>query len=321
MLLAIFPSNSDSLVNFMQLELKPYSACKVLVVDDEPISRMLLTSILEPFVTCIAASSGQEAIDHCAMHKPDLILLDMNMPDIDGLTVCRTLKENTETANIPVVFVTSTIDVETENMCWEVGASDFVLKPVTASTLVHRIKNHLQGKLRTELLERMTFHDQLTGLYNRLYLSNEIPLLVKQVARDYGTVGVVMMDIDFFKLYNDTYGHLQGDICLQQVSAVIAEHARRPKDAAVRFGGEEFMLVLPYTDLNGVKTVAEGIVAAIRNENITHYAGKGGKLSISVGYAVRPAVELQDSGISSLIESADIFLFEAKEAGRNRAIG
>ncbi|MBB66603.1 diguanylate cyclase [uncultured Alteromonas sp.] len=305
----------------MQLELKPYSACKVLVVDDEPISRMLLTSILEPFVNCISASNGEEAIDQCVMHKPDLILLDMNMPDVDGLTVCRTLKDNADTAQIPVVFVTSTIDVETENMCWEVGASDFVLKPVTASTLVHRIKNHLQGKLRTELLERMTFHDQLTGLYNRLYLSNEIPLLVKQVARDHSSLGVIMMDIDFFKLYNDNYGHLQGDICLQQVAAIIGAHARRPKDAAIRFGGEEFMLVLPYTDMNGVKKVAEDIVAAIRSENITHYAGKDGKLSISAGYAVRPANELQDTGISSLIESADIFLFEAKEAGRNRAIG
>jgi diguanylate cyclase (GGDEF)-like protein len=305
----------------MQLELKPYSACKVLVVDDEPISRMLLTSILEPFVNCISASNGEEAIDQCVMHKPDLILLDMNMPDVDGLTVCRTLKDNADTAQIPVVFVTSTIDVETENMCWEVGASDFVLKPVTASTLVHRIKNHLQGKLRTELLERMTFHDQLTGLYNRLYLSNEIPLLVKQVARDHSTLGVIMMDIDFFKLYNDNYGHLQGDICLQQVAAIIEEHARRPKDAAIRFGGEEFMLVLPYTDMNGVKKVAEDIVSAIRSENITHYAGKDGKLSISAGYAVRSANELQDTGISTLIESADIFLFEAKEAGRNRAIG
>ena len=264
------------------------------MVDDEPISRMLLTSILESFVNCIAASNGEEAIDQCVMHKPDLILLDMNMPDVDGLTVCRTLKDKADTAQIPVVFVTSTIDVETENMCWEVGASDFVLKPVTASTLVHRIKNHLQGKLRTELLERLTFHDQLTGLYNRLYLSNEIPLLVKQVARDHSTLGVIMMDIDFFKLYNDNYGHLQGDICLQQVAAIIEEHARRPKDAAIRFGGEEFMLVLPYTDMNGVKKVAEDIVSAIRSENITHYAGKDGKLSISAGYAVRPANELQD---------------------------
>ncbi|MDO6567459.1 diguanylate cyclase [Alteromonas sp. 1_MG-2023] len=305
----------------MQLELKPYSACEVLVVDDEPISRMLLTSILEPFVKCAAASNGEQAIAYCVKHEPDLVLLDMNMPDVDGLTVCSTLKQNEPTAHIPVVFVTSTIDVETENMCWEVGASDFVLKPVTASTLVHRIKNHLQGKLRTELLQRLTFHDQLTGLYNRLYLSNEIPLLVKQVARDDGMVGIIMMDIDFFKLYNDNYGHLQGDICLQQVASVIGENAKRPKDAAIRFGGEEFMMVLPYTDLNGVKTVAENIVSAIRDENIVHYAGKGGKLSISAGYAVRAASELNSTGVSSLIESADIFLFEAKEAGRNRAVG
>lgn len=302
----------------MKLDLKPYSECKVLVIDDEPMSRLVLTTILEPLVDCTSASSGTEAIDYCVTHRPDLILLDMNMPDIDGLTVCRTLKAKKETKHIPIIFVTSTIDVEIENACWEVGASDFVTKPVTASTLLHRIKNHLQGKLRNELLERLTFHDQLTGLYNRLYLSNEIPLQVKQVVRDNGTLGVIMFDIDFFKRYNDNYGHLQGDVCLQQVAQVITEHTKRPKDAAIRFGGEEFMVVLPFTDFDGVKKVANDIVDAVESKKMEHYAGKNGILSLSAGIAVGSAKELEGIGFDKLVEKADVLLFEAKEAGRGQ---
>jgi len=305
----------------MQLDLKPYSECHVLVVDDEPISRMLLTSILEPFVKCIAVSSGTDAIAYCAENTPDLVLLDMNMPDIDGLTVCRRLKADKDTQPIPVVFVTSTIDAELENACWEVGASDFVTKPVTAATLVHRIKNQLQGKLRNELLEKLTFHDQLTGLYNRLYMSNEIPVLMKQVARDLGMIGVIMLDIDFFKLYNDNYGHLQGDICLQRVAKIIAQNIKRPIDSAIRFGGEEFMVFLPYTDLKGVRKVANDIVKAVRQQKISHYSGNGGYLSVSAGVAVRPAVDLIELGYSSIIEEADMFLFDAKEAGRGLVKG
>lgn len=305
----------------MQLDIKPFVSCKVLIVDDEPGSRLLLSTILEPIVECITASTGGEAIGICESVQPDLILLDMNMPDMDGLSVCRTLKANESTANIPVMFVTSTIDVETENDCWEVGACDFVMKPVTASTLIHRVKNHLQSKLRTELLEKMTFHDQLTGLYNRLYLSNEIPLLIKQVARDNGTIGVIMLDIDFFKLFNDKYGHVEGDSCLQQVAQAIADNVKRPKDAAIRYGGEEFMVVLPYTDLDGVEKIALDIQASLAVKDIDHYAGIGNKVTLSAGFAVMDANDIRETGIVPLIEAADAHLFASKENGKNQVNG
>lgn len=305
----------------MQLDLKPYSACHVLVVDDEPISRILLLSILEPLFNCVAVGSGQEALDYCTEHTPDLVLLDMNMPDINGLAVCETLKATKHTRRIPVIFVTSTLDIELENKCWEVGASDFVTKPVNASTLVHRIKNHLEGKLRNELLEKMTFRDQLTSLYNRLYLTKEIPLEIKQVAREGGSVGVVMVDIDFFKRYNDTYGHIQGDICLKQVAKIIHSNAKRAKDIALRFGGEEFMVFLPFTDLEGARKVAQSIVDAVNSAKIEHKKGNGGFLSVSAGVAVQPANELTQARFSALIEQADNLLFKAKEEGRGRAIG
>ena len=284
-------------------------------------SRMLLESILESVFTCATVESGEEAISYCEANLPDLVLLDMNMPDIDGLDVCTALKASPETNHIPVIFVTSTMDIESENACWEVGASDFVMKPVNASTLTHRIKTHLQNKLRTEFLEMMTFHDQLTGLYNRMYLTNEIPLLIKQVARDNGTVGAIMIDIDYFKLFNDTYGHLEGDICLQKVAQIVSDTVKRPKDAVIRFGGEEFLVVLPYIDHQGTKLVAHQLVEAVANARIPHGKGIENRVSISAGFAVWKATDVVEDDVAALIEDADISLFEAKELGRNQAKG
>ncbi len=302
-------------------EIKPYAECNVLIVDDEPMSRMLLESILESVFICATAESGEEAISYCEANLPDLVLLDMNMPDISGLDVCTALKASPETNHIPVIFVTSTMDIESENACWEVGASDFVMKPVNASTLTHRIKTHLQNKLRTEFLEMMTFHDQLTGLYNRMYLTNEIPLLIKQVARDKGTVGAIMIDIDYFKLFNDTYGHLEGDICLQKVAQIVSDTVKRPKDAVIRFGGEEFLVVLPYIDYQGTKLVAHQLVEAVANARIPHGKGIENRVSISAGFAVWKATDVVEDDVAALIEDADISLFEAKELGRNQAKG
>ena len=245
----------------------------------------------------------------------------MNMPDINGLDVCTALKASPETNHIPVIFVTSTMDIDSENACWEVGASDFVMKPVNASTLTHRIKTHLQNKLRTEFLEMMTFHDQLTGLYNRMYLTNEIPLLIKQVARDKSTVGAIMIDIDYFKLFNDTYGHLEGDICLQKVAQIVSDTVKRPKDAVIRFGGEEFLVILPYIDHQGTKLVANQLVEAVADAKISHGKGIENRVSISAGFAVWKACDVVEEDVAALIEEADISLFEAKELGRNQAKG
>jgi len=302
-------------------EIKPYSQCKVLIVDDEPMSRLLLQSILESEFQCTTVESGSDAISHCGEALPDLVLLDMNMPDISGLEVCAALKSAPETKDIPVIFVTSTMDIKSENACWEVGASDFVMKPVNASTLIHRVKTHLQNKLRTEYLEMMTFHDQLTSLYNRMYLTKEIPLLIKQVARDKGSVGAIMIDIDYFKLFNDTYGHLEGDLCLQRVAEIVSDNVKRPKDAVIRFGGEEFLIILPYSDYKGTKLVANQLVGEVAKAKIPHGKGIENRVSISAGFAARTAENVVKDDISALIEDADVSLFEAKESGRNRAKG
>ncbi|WP_394220722.1 diguanylate cyclase [Alteromonas gracilis] len=304
-----------------QKEIKPFNKCNVLIVDDEPMSRLLLESILDPVFQCSTAHSGKEAIAGCAEKLPDLVLLDMNMPDINGLEVCQALKSSPDTQHIPVVFVTSTLDIKSENACWEVGASDFVMKPVNASTLTHRVKTHLQNKLRTEFLEMMTFHDQLTGLYNRMYLTKEIPLLIRQIARDKGTVGAIMIDIDYFKLFNDTYGHLDGDTCLQTVAQIVSNTVKRPKDAVIRFGGEEFLVILPFSDKQGTKLVANQLVDAVSTAKIPHSKGIDGSVSISAGFAAWDAAEVVEKNVAAMIEDADVSLFKAKEQGRNQAWG
>jgi diguanylate cyclase (GGDEF)-like protein len=305
----------------MFLDLKPFSECSVLIVDDELMSRTLLASILEPYFGYEVVQSGKEALDNCKHSQPDLILLDMNMPDMNGLDLCRMLKADSALSSIPVIFVTATMDIESENACWSVGASDYVVKPVTASTLVHRIKNHLQNKLRTELLQKMTFKDQLTGLFNRLYLSNEIPRLIKQIARDNALISVVMIDIDFFKDYNDRYGHIQGDVCLENIASILNVSAKRPFDAAIRFGGEEFLVILPYTDRKGAQSIANALVKNVYDMALPHADGIDGRVTISAGYATGEAREFLDMGVITLVEHADIYLFEAKEQGKNRAKG
>ncbi|WP_420935729.1 diguanylate cyclase [Alteromonas sp. A081] len=305
----------------MLAKIKPFSECKVLIVDDESASRILLETILESFVVCQTASSGREAIQKCRQDVPDLVLLDMNMPDKNGLEVCQALRVFPETATIPIIFVTATMDVQVENACWEVGASDFVMKPVNASTLTHRIKTHLENKTRTEFLESMIYHDQLTGLYNRSYLAKEVPKTIKQVARDKDSVGAILIDIDRFKLFNDNYGHLSGDTCLQRVSSIIESTVKRPKDTVIRFGGEEFLVILPYVDENGARIVAEQIVVAVSDANITHKYGLDGFVTISAGYATKPARELIDNNLTSLIKDADVALFTAKDRGKNQARG
>lgn len=305
----------------MFLDLKPFSDCSVLIVDDELMSRTLLASILEPYFQYETAHSGTDALDKCRASQPDLILLDMNMPDMNGLDLCRMLKADSDLSSIPVIFVTATMDIESENTCWSVGASDYVVKPVTASTLIHRIKNQLQNKLRTELLQKMTFKDQLTGLFNRLYLSNEIPRLIKQIARDNAQVSAVMIDIDFFKYYNDRYGHIQGDVCLENIASILNESAKRPFDAAIRFGGEEFLMILPYTDRKGAESIANAVVNNVFNMALPHADGINSRVTISAGYATGLAREFIDSGVIELIERADVYLFDAKEKGKNRAKG
>lgn len=302
----------------IKLETKPLHACQVLIVDDDTVSQTILRTVLEDTVSCHVVANGDAALAFCHEQVPDLIVLDLHMPGKDGPTVCRELKAQTSTESIPIIFVTSSMDVATEDQCWEIGAADFIVKPITASTLLHRVKTHLQNKLRMELLESMTLYDQLTGLYNRLYLKYELPQLVGQLCRDKKPLSLILIDIDNFKNYNDTYGHLEGDQCLQRVAQQIKSCLGRPRDAVVRFGGEEFLVLVPDTELDGAVTVARKMVEATRSLNIPNDNGINGRVTISAGAAHCSYPTLRAQGISSALAVADKALYAAKAAGKDR---
>lgn len=290
----------------------------ILIVDDEPINSIVLHNMLSPHYKCILVKNGHDAISVCEDEHVDLMLLDMNMPGMNGVEVCKFLKNRIKTRSIPIIFITGFDDIETQNLCWEAGATDFLHKPVVLSTLLHRVSSHLLNKRRIELLQSLIYKDQLTGIYNRYYFNIELPRMLRQVVRDHGTVCAIMLDIDLFKNYNDTYGHLAGDKVISEVSHAILAQLCRPTDSAIRFGGEEFVVFLPYTDALGGQTVAEKVLKAIARLEIEHISSPHRVVTVSAGlFATSPD---ENTELDAIISNADAGLYEAKASGRNNLV-
>lgn len=302
-----------------RLQGKTIAESLVLIVDDESASRLVLSSIIEDIARCKCLSGGEGLIDVCRQEQPTLIVMDVNIPGKDGLQLCSELKGQTDTSEIPVVFITSDDSPALQDKCWQVGASDFIVKPVVSSTLTHRVKNLLVNQLRLELLRQLTFRDQLTGLYNRYYLSTEIPSVLKQLVREQQPIGVIMVDIDYFKRFNDTYGHLEGDKCLHSVANTLMDCLRRPRDCIIRYGGEEFIIFLPNTDLAGCKLVGDKLIDNVRLLNIVNKESPYGVVTVSAGLFV--CMPDQNSTLEDIITESDQLLFDAKDSGRNQLKG
>lgn len=302
-----------------QFQTKELSECKALIVDDDKTSQLVLDAILQDIVITECSDDNLNMVAYCLQSKPDVVLLDLNMPGKDGITVCKELKANKHTVDIPVVFITGSDKPEDQDRCWEAGAADFIIKPVVASTLQHRVRNLLLSKIRLDLLTEQTFRDHLTGLYNRYYMRAEIPAILKHCVREQASFGVMMIDIDNFKSFNDTNGHLEGDNCLAQVATALKNTLRRPQDKVLRYGGEEFVVFLPNTEKEGIRQLARAMCANVEKLNIGNPASSNGVVTISVGYAVTQADH--ETSLGKLVNEADLALFEAKQAGKNRSIG
>ena len=298
---------------------KSIADCKVLVVDDEQSSCLLIATILSDIVHCDTLHDPTNVVVYCENQPPDLILLEINMPGINGIELCHLLKNNHKTSACPVLFITGDGNADTQNQCWQAGASDYIRKPVVASTLVHRVKNLLQSKLRLDLLTELTFKDQLTLLYNRYYLFTEIPTLLKRLSRDGKSLGVIMLDIDYFKGFNDRYGHVAGDKCLFEVAQTLKEHLPRPQDSIVRYGGEEFTVFLPDIPPQSCGMLGQSLVEAVRKLAIVNEASPLGVVTISAGYVVTSINNVQT--LEHLLNEADLYLYEAKLAGKAQLKG
>ncbi|GEA13664.1 diguanylate cyclase [Alteromonas sp. KUL49] len=290
--------------------------CLVLIVDDQISSRLVLETLLKDIAKVVGVASGEEALAFCDQHQPDLILLDVVMPGLDGHKTAQKLLADPDKSHIPFMFVTATVTDEEQSRCWNSGCIDFVEKPVNSCTLRNRVKSHLSHKLKNDLLEKLIYLDRLTGAYNRHYLEDFLPRLVKEGDRNTTPLSLVIFDIDYFKQFNDHYGHMSGDDCLWRVSAALKKALQRPMDKLVRIGGEEFLVLLPNTELAGATEVAQRLSNTVYELNLAHDLSSFGRVTISGGVATR--LPKQDVSIDAILQLADQNLYQAKSQGRNR---
>jgi diguanylate cyclase (GGDEF)-like protein len=293
----------------------------VLIVDDQPTNIHALAHLLKEDYHILASTSGVKALELAnGKRVPDVVLLDIIMPGMDGYEVCRQLKNNPKTKDIPVIFVTARGDSEDEATGLNLGAVDYIAKPFNNAVVKARVRTHAQLKVRTDMLERLAMVDGLTGLANRRQFDHALDIEWKRAARSGHSVSVIMMDIDHFKAYNDNYGHGAGDDGLQRVAGALGSVIKRPSDLIARYGGEEFVALLPDTDSSGASRMAESFRGAVIDLALPHAFSPVAKhVTISVGHATRDARPEYDP--QQLLEAADKALFKAKEAGRDRVCG
>ncbi|MCB1914590.1 MAG: diguanylate cyclase [Rhodocyclaceae bacterium] len=293
----------------------------LLLVDDDVGSIRVLQRILSDYAHLCFATDGDEALRLANESPPDLILLDADMPGLDGFGVCDALKRNERLAHIPVIFVTSHEDVSVETRALELGATDFIAKPVSAARVRLRVRNQLLLKYYTDRLRREAATDPLTGLGNRRALEAALPLEWRRAQRHLRPLSLLMVDVDHFKRVNDRHGHAVGDDCLRAIAIALESCVGRPGDLVARFGGEEFALLLPETPRDAARAIADGIHAAVRGLEIPVGEGAGTvTLTVSIGIATcGNDKEASSCSESNLLRRADKALYCAKLAGRNQS--
>lgn len=292
---------------------------KVLIVDDTPSNLLILGEEFKEDYQIYIAKSGEEALKRVEAIEPDLILLDILMPGLDGYQVCETLKEKEETRKIPIIFITAKNTEEDEVRGLDLGAVDYITKPFRLPIVKARVRTHLELKRKTDILESISSRDGLTGLFNRREWDSVIEKEWLRALRGNHSLSVILLDIDFFKLYNDHYGHLAGDQCLKDVARALSFHLKRASDFLARYGGEEFVILLPETLLEEGVVVANKVRKTIEDLHIEHrYSKVTPFITISAGVA---ATVPRDTNYTLLLDEADSALYEAKELGRNRVQG
>ena len=292
---------------------------KLVVIDDMPVNIRILNAVLARDFDVRCATSGREGLELVAREQPDLVVLDVMMPEMDGYEVCKRLKADPVTAQIPVIFITALDEAEEEARGLEVGAVDYLTKPVTPAIVLARVKTHVELKRLRDRLELMSTTDGLTGITNRRGFDACLAREWQRAVRAHGTLSLIMADIDFFKLYNDHYGHLAGDTCLRKVAQAMAATVSRPADLVARYGGEEFVALLPDTDAAGARALAEEMRGRVAALGVPHIAwGEAGHVTLSLGTATLAAEGRDDPNY--LILQADEALYRAKAEGRDRVV-
>lgn len=293
---------------------------RILIVEDVRLNAQILVNVLQDEYDLRVASNGREALDMVKEQMPDLILLDIIMPEMDGYQVCAQLQNKPETRDIPILFLTALEGDENEAYGLELGAMDYIRKPFNVPIVKTKIRNHLELKRYKDILKRDSRIDGLTRIPNRRRFDEAFAEERKRALRGNAPLSVLMIDLDLFKAYNDTYGHLQGDDVLKLVAKTLYNSLQRPGDLVARWGGEEFVALLPDTNSDGAISVGESLRKAIYDLEIPHEASTISEfLTISVGAAT--SKDNDPESYLNLLKRADEAVYQAKDHGRNVVIG
>ncbi len=311
----------------------------ILVADDEPINRSLIQRRLErEGYRVLTAQNGQEAVERARCALPDLVILDVMMPIMDGLEACELIKEDETTRDIPIIFLSARDETDIKVRGLTLGANDYISKPFKAEELLARVDVAMRLKrerdrlrlsadealARAEVAQERAMTDALTGLLNRYGLQRILTHEQAEALRYHRALSCLMIDLDNFKSINDTHGHSAGDVALKEVASILTEAVRR-SDMVCRYGGEEFVVLLPETNLEGAVALGEKIRAAAasrlfgdgyRSAHDEKSAGTGFRLTLSAGVAT---LSDHESG-NDMLARADMALYQAKAEGRNRIV-
>jgi diguanylate cyclase (GGDEF)-like protein len=306
----------------------------VLIVDDDRIARFQLKHALhKEGYQVVEATDGMQCLDLYRRLSPDIVLMDAILPGMDGFTCCATLRSLPEDQAAPILMITGLDDRESIDLAFEVGATDFITKPLHWAVLRQRMRRLIQQfRLQqqqtllcqhlaeaNEVLKHLAWVDDLTQVANRRWFDNHLNEEWQRMRRERQPLSLILCDIDYFKNYNDTYGHPQGDRCLHQVAQAIGSTVRRSGDLVARYGGEEFAVILPNTNATGAARVAAKIRDRVKELGLTHtHSSVSPDVTVSVGVATTtPRLETH---LSLLVNCADQALYQAKRSGRNRVV-
>jgi len=288
---------------------------KILIVDDMPINIKILGEALKKYYDVVIATSGEKALAIVEEAPPDLILLDIKMPKMDGYEVCRRIKSHVHTENIPIIFISA---IENETKGFDLGAVDYIVKPFNMAAVYARVMTHLNLKTKSELLENLASIDRLTNLPNLLRFDETINVEWARARRTKSPLSLVFAEVDYFKEYEMEYKYSAGDECLKRIALASIGFMRRPTDFLARYDKDKLAILLPETKFEPAVKIAEQIRIGVQNLNIPHSGSRISEI-VTLSIGTSSTIPSDNLAVSDLIKAANSSLSEAKEQGRNRA--
>jgi diguanylate cyclase (GGDEF)-like protein len=291
---------------------------RVLVADDDPINIAIITKALRGECEIVAVTNGAQALARVEKGDIDLVLLDILMPELDGLEVCSRLKNNPATFSVPVIFVTGLDESTAETRGFAVGGVDYITKPIHPAVVLARVRTHLELKRTRDLLEQLASIDPLTGVANRRRFDAALEDEWRRACRSGRWLSLAIADVDHFKQLNDRHGHLTGDYCLKAIAVSLSQSARRAGDLLARYGGEEFGLILPSIDPPMMVGVIHSALQGVSGAATEQVLPRGETMTISIGAV--SIVPFREGAATEALAVADALLYEAKSGGRDRSV-